>query len=396
MVERVVLPELGRALAFAADCRIEQVISRYEKQAVGLSFSPALTTPAHGVTSLPIKQALDDSLLRVTSTDDGDGAGRLAAWGCGDYRYVGGGRNVAWSGDVFTAHAGADMQLGSTVLAGVSVSRSMGSFDYDAGNISGDYELRMTGVHPYLAWSVSSLKVWATVGHGRGELRFVDNVRPTTLNSSMVGVSGRLLAREGTRVQVAGEWAMARMDVADVESGTANMRRVRLRLEASHMHVLSSGQSITPWGELGLRHDGGDGETGSGLEVGGGLRYQHPAGLIAEGRARRLAMHEGTIREWGVGVLLRFDPGMVGRGLSVSLAPSWGETVSGVQHVWEHGATDLVPQDVLGMRMDTRVGYGLRVFRGRVVLSPEMSLARGMVHGYRWSFVAMMHGTIQF
>ena len=51
-----------------------------------------------------------------------------------------------------------------------------------------------------------------------------------------------------------------------------------LRLEASHMHVLSSGQSITPWGELGLRHDGGDGETGSGLEVGGGLRYQHPAG----------------------------------------------------------------------------------------------------------------------
>ena len=212
----------------------------------------------------------------------------------------------------------------------------------------------------------------------------------------MVGVSGQLLAREGTRVQVAGEWAMARMDVAGVESGTANMRRVRLRLEASHMHVLSSGQSITPWGELGLRHDGGDGETGSGLEVGGGLRYQHPAGLIAEGRARRLAMHEGTIREWGVGVLLRFDPGMVGRGLSVSLAPSWGETVSGVQHVWEHGATDLVPQDVLGMRMDTRVGYGLRAFRGRVVLSPEMSLARGMVHGYRWSFVAMMHGTIQF
>ena len=120
-----------------------------------------------------------------------------------------------------------------------------------------------------------------------------------------------------------------------------------------------------------------------GLEVGGGLRYQHPAGLIAEGRARRLAMHEGTIREWGVGVLLRFDPGMVGRGLSVSLAPSWGETVSGVQHVWEHGATDLVPRDVLGMRMDTRVGYGLRAFRGRVVLSPEMSLARGMdTHEY--------------
>ena len=158
MVERVVLPELGRALAFAADCRIEQVISRYEKQAVGLSFSPALTTPAHGVTSLPVKQALDDSLLLVTSTDDGDGAGRLAAWGCGNYRYVGGGRNVAWSGDVFTAHAGADVQLGSTVLAGVSVSRSMGSFDYDAGNISGDYELRMTGVHPYLAWLVGATR----------------------------------------------------------------------------------------------------------------------------------------------------------------------------------------------------------------------------------------------
>ena len=58
------------------------------------------------------------------------------------------------------------------------------------------------------------------------------------------------------------------------------MRRVRLSTEASYEHLFSFGSTLTPWGELGLRHDGGDGETGAGLEVRAGLRYRYlPQGL---------------------------------------------------------------------------------------------------------------------
>ncbi len=164
------------------------------------------------------------------------------------------------------------------------------------------------------------------------------------------------------------------------------MRRLRLSTEASHEHVFSSGGSLTPWGELGVRHDGGDGETGAGLEVGGGLRYQNPeAGWTTEGYGRWLAVHEGTIREWGFGALLRFAPGASGHGPSVSLMPAWGKTTSGVQRLWERGATDPTVPSALGTRLDAQFGYGFAAFRERGVLAPfgAVSLVREEGRSYR-------------
>ena len=154
-----------------------------------------------------------------------------------------------------------------------------------------------------------------------------------------MGISGRLLERGATRLNLNGEGALARLDIAGdgalVEAMAVDMRRLRLSTEASRELVLSSGGALTPWGELGLRHDGGDGETGAGLEVGGGLRYRTPgAGWTAEGFGRWLAAHEGALREWGFGAVLRYDPGASGTGPAVSLTPGWGDTASGVQRLW--------------------------------------------------------------
>ena len=95
------------------------------------------------------------------------------------------------------------------------------------------------------------------------------------------------------------------------------------------------GVLLTPWAELGLRHDGGGGETGAGLELGGGVRYlDRAAGLTVEGHGRWLSVHRGTLREWGFGALVRFASGTTGgRGPSVSLMPSWGETASGAERL---------------------------------------------------------------
>ena len=423
MVNRTVLPELGRALAFsAARCRFDRGLSGpmtrggsegrdgYLSLSHGLTSdrltsdrltSDRLTSPMHE--PLTLERALGDSSFLMPMRDEEGGPGRFAAWGCGDYRHLGGGGNggVAWNGEAFSVNLGADVRLGSSTLAGLSVSRSRGSFDYRAGGPSGEaggaYDLRLTGVHPYLGWSVSpDLDVWGMVGHAWGELRIEDELAAgplmsaATLDSGAVGVNGRLLARGTTSLTLKGEGALARLGIAGdggmVDALAVNMQQLRLSTEASHDLLFSSGASLTPWGELGLRHDGGDGETGAGLEVGGGLRYRNPAaGWTTEGYGRWLAVHAGALREWGFGAVVRYDPGASGRGPSVSLMPGWGDTASGVQRLWERGATDPTMAGAPGSRLDAQFGYGFAAFRGRGVLTPfgTVSLDREYGRGYR-------------
>ena len=138
----------------------------------------------------------------------------------------------------------------------------------------------------------------------------------------MVGRERPPCCRAGaTTLRLKGEWALAQLDVA--RAGTAFRRgddehaaaarghrsqpRARLRLQA---------WSLTPWGELGLRHDGGDGETGAGLELGGGLRYlDREAGLTVEGHGRWLTVHKGTLRRMGLRrARAALRPGRGGRG----------------------------------------------------------------------------------
>ena len=408
-VHRAVLPEMGRAMAFTPNCRIEQAFlspagqGTRDKGTASLSLSPALTSArrtAAGTEPLTVEQALDDMLFLISSQEEEDSGGRFAAWGCGNHRSLSGGDNgaVPWNGEVFSAHLGADVRLGSEVLVGLAVSRSSGSFDYETGGGGGVYEPRLTGVHPYLVWSVSpDLNVWGTFGHSWGELEFTNDLAggvhtsPSTLNSGMVGVNGHLLTYGGPSVRLKGELAIARMDVA-AELGAAfdavavDMQRFRLASEVSDEYVFSSGQSLSPWGELGVRFDGGDGETGAGLEVLGGLRYRNStAGLTAEVQARRLARHEGAIEEWGFGGWLLFDPGVSDRGPSVGLAPAWGRTLSGVQHLWERGSPDPTLHDMPGTRLDAHFRYGFGVPRSRGTLTPYVSVSLGhdVARGYR-------------
>ena len=416
VVNDVVLPEVGRALAFSAvRCRIDQVLSGSAPRGTStelsghLALSPEARSgqwAAPGVQSPTLVQAFDDSLFLMQSQEEEDGEGRFAAWWCPDYQNLGGsgrGGGITWDGAVSSWHAGADARIGPGLLAGVSFSRSRVSFDYQGGGRNldagrGTYALGLVSIHPYLAWSVlPDLDVWGTVGHAWGDLRVVDaaagNVltSPATLDSGVVGVSGRLLTRGATTLRLKGEWALAQMNVARAstafDAATVDMQRLRMGAEVSYHHALSSGASLIPWGEVGLRHDGGDGEIGAGLELGGGLRHQNPeAGVTVEGHGRWLLIHRGTLREWGVGGLVRFAPKAGGRGPSVSLMPTWGDSASGVQQLWERGATDPhLQHSAPGARLDAEFGYGFGALRDRSVLTPYvgLSLVGEAARGYR-------------
>ena len=424
------LPEVGRAIAFSAvTCRIDRKMSDTRTwdnagRLAGGGFPPAAnfgghaafggpgttfggSTGAFGDSPFPTQASMTPgqqlgnlSFLMASQETAEGGGGRVAAWGCGDYRRLSGAGGLgagSWNGEVYSLHVGVDVRLGSNVLAGVSVSRSTGMIDYEgglgSGTDGGEHDLRLVGVHPFLGWSVTpGLQLWGTVGHAWGELRIVDELGgltgAATLNSGALGLNGRLLTRGATTLSLRGEGALAQLtaDSATFEVATLDMWRFRLTTELSHELLFSSGTSLTPWAELGARHDGGDGQTGAGLELGGGLRYRVPqVGLTAEGYGRWLAVHEGALQEWGVGAMVTIDPGMDRRGLSASVTPSWGETASGVQRLWQQGAAGPAWYGTSRAQVDAQLGYGVPVFGGRSVLTPfgAMTLAGDEARRYR-------------
>ena len=425
-VERAIrtgLPEVGRAIAFSAvTCRIDRKMSDTRTwdnagRLAGGGFPPAAnfgghaafggpgttfggSTWAFGDSPFPTQASMTPgqqlgnlSFLMASQETAEGGGGRVAAWGCGDYRRLSGAGGLgagSWNGEVYSLHVGVDVRLGSNVLAGVSVSRSNG---LGSGTDGGEHDLRLVGVHPFLGWSVTpGLQLWGTVGHAWGELRIVDELGgltgAATLNSGALGLNGRLLTRGATTLSLRGEGALAQLtaDSATFEVATLDMWRFRLTTELSHELLFFSGTSLTPWAELGARHDGGDGQTGAGLELGGGLRYRVPqVGLTAEGYGRWLAVHEGALQEWGVGAMVTIDPGMDRRGLSASVAPSWGETASGVQRLWQQGAAGPAWYGTSRAQVDAQLGYGVPVFGGRSVLTPfgAMNLAGDEARRYR-------------
>jgi hypothetical protein len=159
-----------------------------------------------------------------------------------------------------------------------------------------------------------------------------------------------------------------------IDPMTATARRLRLAIEGAHEHALSSAGSLTPSLEVGIRHDGGDGLTGSGLEIGGRLKYvNRKLGLTIDGGGRKLVVHRKDYDEWGGDVMVRLDPEADGQGLSLSLAPSYGR----VAELWNRDSVDeAATADRSPRQLDFGIGYGYAILSGRGLLTPygEMML----------------------
>ena len=339
--------------------------------------------------ALPLKQS-------------GERSEHLSAWGCGDFSALAGdgeGGNIDWDGLVSTVQLGADLWFTPNLFTGLSMAQSSGSFDYrregsgaDAG--SGERELWLTGLHSYIGWSIApEFNVWWTVGYSWGELRSEDDLlevplrSDATLASLAIGFGNRLAIRDDTTLTLKGEGAVALLDIdgaeAVFESLSMDLLRLRLSTELRHEHALAIGGSLIPWGELGLRHDGGAGENGAGLELGGGLRYVVPeAGWTVEGNGRWLALHGGALRTgWGFDGLVHFNPGASEFGPSADLSLFWGGNASGMRGLWETDATAPNLYDEAAGRYEARLAYGVPALGGLGILTPYAQLSLGDEYG---------------
>ena len=181
------------------------------------------------------------------------------------------------------------------------------------------------------------------------------------------------LALKADAFFVTTEW-----DAVSGETDTAaDASRVRLVLEGGRRFDLGGGATLRPALELGVRHDGGDAETGAGVELGGGVAYADAAsGLSVEAKARVLLAHaDSDYEEWGMSAVARLDPGERGRGLSFSLSPSLGATSSAAERLWgAHDARRLAPDGTFEAApgLNAEAGYGMALFGDRFTGTPNV------------------------
>ena len=331
------------------------------------------------------------------------GAGSLASsmvfWGGGEYHNFSGESDALdWDGDLLGAQLGLDARLHNDILVGVAVSWLESEVDYkdDTGIFGkGDYELAITSTHPYIGWRAGELDFWATLGYGAGDLEITEQgetpqSRDVNLRTVGSGTSGMLWQNDDTKLRLKGEFSQSTLEV---RGGAFAKQKIdatsfRVAVEAARSRTLDGGGVFAPSLEIGARYDGGDGETGRGVEAGAGLRYNKPGSRFTiDGKVRALLVHDAGYEEWGMSGTVRFAPGVDAQGVSFSVSPGYGNSGSGVQELWRHGLADDATDetDDYAMKLDARIGYGLgfALNQHHGILTPYSELTYGNINSYR-------------
>ncbi|MYE24711.1 MAG: autotransporter outer membrane beta-barrel domain-containing protein [Gammaproteobacteria bacterium] len=306
------------------------------------------------------------------------GAGDMAfaVWGAGDLQSFEGEPDQGnYDGSSSAGFLGVDAR-GDGWLAGVSVSRMGSEADYGfsgAVDGGGTLETSVTSFHPYAKIDVSEdMDVWVVGGFGSGEadlsrMHVSGDSESSDLSMTLaVGGLRRALAMQfgGADLALRGDAGFLSLEtdsgIQAVDGLSASVSRLRLGLEAAW-----EGESATPFVEVSGRFDGGDGQTGGGIELAGGLRIANAeSGFGLEAKGRVLAMHSGEgYSESGFTVAASFEPGAAGRGITLRLAPRWGGSADSSDLFWdEHRDVQDVArfgfQDRQTWGMDAALGYG--------------------------------------
>ena len=307
--------------------------------------------------------------------------GYLSVWAASSYHQFEKTSGYTLDGNLVSAILGAD-HAGDHHVAGMALAYHGGGGEYgDLGeDDEGELAAALYSFHPYVRLTIGDyLHIGGSFGAGTGSM----NIKPaggkeveTSMTMTALGAldarldlnlsPGWLLAVQADAHTVHMVSAEKKPELPELATAT---NRIRLGLESSYAFLVGEGMSLAPTVEAGVRHDGGDAETGLGLDAGGGLRFTAAAiGLMVDARGHVVLSNfasdaqtgdaAGALREWGLGGMIRWRPDFGGHGPEVTLAPSYGAAAGGLNP----GA---IPS------LDAEVGYRLPAFGG--VLTPYSS-----------------------
>ena len=361
------------------------------------------------------RDLLTGSSFALTTGADGIGGGLVSLWGRGALtRFDGREDELSLSGEVTGALLGADWTRAQSTL-GLMLSYARGEGSY-RGADSGEVASTVSGFYPYGRYALSDrVTVWGAAGYGAGTLTLTPadgEPLETDMNLAMAaaGLRGTVVeapADGGPELAVKADALAVRTSSAATRGGAggnlaaaaADVMRLRLGLEGTWRGLVIGTGTLVPRLELGVRQDGGDAETGFGLDLGGGLAWADPGtGIRAEVSGRGLLTYESAgFRERGIAVSFGWDPTPGSdRGPSLTLSQTMGVSAQG-------GADALLGRTTLAglaanddgdelerRRMEVKLGYGFGAFGNRFTSTPEAGF--GMSEGHRdyslaWRFV---------
>ena len=362
--------------------------------------------------TMTARDALLGSSFSLTGQKDGAG-GSLAFWGRAsqgsfDGAERGDGTDIRLDGTVTTGMLGADYARGKWLI-GLALTQSTSEGKYAAigdnpcsetnaatpvrcdGAVragDGDVEASLTAAIPYAALRASErLKLWGAAGYGTGEVTLntmeESYKADTSWTMAAAGVRGDLLEApaEGSGAALAltsdALWARTSSDkTGELNATDSDVTRLRLGLEGSYRMALADGGSLTPKLEIGARHDGGDAETGFGVEVGGGIAWVDPTlGLSLDVSGRTLLAHENDdLKDRGFSASLGFDPApATQRGPSLSLRQDFGgQAQGGLDALFVNDPLEDRAGSEAASRWAMEAAYGLPVFGDRFTGSPHV------------------------
>ena len=288
------------------------------------------------------REVLMGSSFSLTAQTGGGGFAGL--WGrMAQTSFAGREGTLSLDGDVTTGLLGADYGW-ERWTTGLVVSHSIGEGGY-RGESSGEIEATVTALTPWARYAVTErLSVWGAAGYGAGELKLNagdDPALKTDLGMTLAaaGVRGTLMGGDGPKLDAVTDARWVRTTTASGcrrqlsrgaswQSAAAEVTRLRLGLEGSWPlalgdGALGKGAAVTPRLALGVRHDGGDAETGFGADIGGGLTLAAPEqGLTVSLEGRGVLTHEAEgLRDRGIAGCAGLEPAAVGPGSEADAEP---------------------------------------------------------------------------
>ena len=372
--------------------------------------------------TMTARDVLLGSSFSLTGQRDGAG-GSLAFWGRAsqgsfDGAERGDGTDIRLDGTVTTGMLGADYARGKW-LVGLALTQSTSEGKYAAmsdegvdpcpgtdavlcdGAVragDGDVEASLTAAIPYAALRVSErLKLWGAAGYGSGEVTLKTMEESykadTSWTMAAAGVRGDLLAppddgSSGPALALTSDalWARTSSEkTGELAATDSDATRLRLGLEGSYRMALEGDGHLTPKLEIGMRHDGGDAETGFGVEVGGGIAWADPTlGLSLDLSGRTLLAHENDdLKDRGYSASLAFDPSpSTQRGPSLSLRQDFGgQAQGGLDALFAPAPLEDRTGSEATSRWAMEAAWGFPAFGGRFVGSPHVGL--GLATGAR-------------
>ena len=265
-------------------------------------------------------------------------------------------------------HASGDWLIGMALLAG----KGRGAITEDGETTR--MQASLAAAIPYGSYDFSErLRLWAAIGHGGGKITTgKEKARALSWSMAAAGMRSQL----SSSLHLTSDALWTRTAAGDA----ATTSRLRAGIEGGWSLPLEGGARLEPRLGLGLRHDGGDAETGLGIEVGAGIGWTDPArGLSLNLAGRRLIAHDDAGRdEWGMAARLGWDPAPeTARGPSVSMRQELGgDAEGGMAALFAPQLPEGGGDAGMAPRTEIEAAFGLPAIDRRFTAIPHAGCAR--------------------